>query len=81
MSDNTQSFDELMSKVLNLAPMEKIRLLEQTAASLEHDLHPRKPLRSPYGLCADLGPAPSAQEIDEARHEMWGKFPREDIIR
>jgi hypothetical protein len=31
------------------------------------------------GLCADLGPAPSAEEIDEARREMWAGFPRDDI--
>jgi hypothetical protein len=23
--------------------------------------------------------APSAEEIDQARREMWGNFPREDI--
>jgi hypothetical protein len=33
--------------------------------------------RSPLGLCADLGPAPSAEEIDEARREMWTGFPRD----
>jgi hypothetical protein len=35
--------------------------------------------RSLIGLCADLGPAPSAEEIDEARREMWAGFPRDDI--
>jgi hypothetical protein len=37
------------------------------------------PRRSLLGLCADLGPAPSAEDIDEARREMWSGFPREDI--
>jgi hypothetical protein len=31
------------------------------------------------GLCVDLGPAPSAEGIDEARREMWAGFPRDDI--
>jgi hypothetical protein len=31
------------------------------------------------GLCADLGPAPSADEIDEARRDLWAGFPRDDI--
>ena len=31
-----------------------------------------------FGLCADLGPAPSADDIDEARREMWASFPRDD---
>jgi hypothetical protein len=35
--------------------------------------------RGIIGLCADLGPAPSAEEIDEARREMWATFPRDDV--
>jgi hypothetical protein len=35
--------------------------------------------RSVLGLCADLGPAPSAEEIDDTRREMWSKFPRDDV--
>jgi hypothetical protein len=31
------------------------------------------------GLLADLGPAPSAEDIDEVRREMWANFPRDDI--
>jgi hypothetical protein len=34
--------------------------------------------RELIGLCADLGPAPSAEEIDETRREMWARFPRDD---
>jgi hypothetical protein len=33
--------------------------------------------RSILGLCADLGPAPSAEAIDESRREIWAKFPRD----
>ena len=35
--------------------------------------------RSILGLGAPLGRAPSAEEIDEARREMWATFPRDDI--
>lgn len=35
--------------------------------------------RSMLGLLAPFSPAPSAEEIDEARREMWATFPREDI--
>ena len=35
--------------------------------------------RSILGLCADLGPAPSADDIDEARREMWSAFPRNSV--
>jgi hypothetical protein len=37
------------------------------------------PLRSAAGLCEGLGVTLTAEEIDEARKEMWGNFPREDI--
>lgn len=33
-----------------------------------------KPRRSGYGLLADLGPAPTEQEIDENRREMFAGF-------
>jgi hypothetical protein len=35
--------------------------------------------RGIIGLCADLGPGPSAEEIDEDRREMWATFPRDDV--
>jgi hypothetical protein len=37
------------------------------------------PKRSFYGLWADLGKAPSAEEIDEVRAEAWANFARADI--
>jgi hypothetical protein len=49
-------------------------VLEQSA---KEDI-PR-PRRSLLGILADDAPAPSAEEIDDARREMWGNFPREDI--
>jgi hypothetical protein len=33
-----------------------------------------RPLKSGWGLCADLGPAPSSEEIDENRAEMFRGF-------
>lgn len=33
-----------------------------------------RPLKSDWGLCADLGLAPSAEEIDENRAEMFRGF-------
>jgi hypothetical protein len=41
---------------------------------------PRKePTRSLRGLLAKYGPAPSAEEIDENRAEMFANFPRSDF--
>jgi len=42
---------------------------EEAAAAL-----PNKPLKSAYGLLAEYGPAPSAEEIDENRREMFRGF-------
>ena len=71
---------ELMPQLLNLSPQEKIRLITRLANTLEHDLegvaHQRQSL---YGLCADLVTAPSAQDINEVRHAVWGNIPRGDI--
>ncbi len=40
---------------------------------------PANASRGFIGLCADLGPAPSADEIDEGRRDVWAGFPRDDI--
>jgi hypothetical protein len=56
--------------VARLAPMVE-RVLDQAAASPSPS---RTPIR---GLLADLGPAPSAEEIDEVRREMWSSFGAE----
>lgn len=37
----------------------------------------KTPYRSLWGALKDLGPAPSAEDIDEARREAWANFPRE----
>jgi hypothetical protein len=44
-----------------------LRLADETS-------RPNRPLKSGWGLCADLGPAPSAEEIDENRAEMFRGF-------
>jgi hypothetical protein len=40
---------------------------------------PGQPRKSVRGLLAHTGGSVSAEDIDEARREMWGNFPREDI--
>lgn len=78
---STVTLNEVFSLAKKLSPRDKLRLIEHIAPEIERDLttvtpEPRKSL---WGLWADLGPAPSAEEIDEARREAWGNFPREDI--
>jgi hypothetical protein len=75
------TLEQVVSLARQLPPVEKIRLIERMVPEIERDmLGQRLPKRrSLLGLCADLGPAPSAEDIDEIRHEMWADFPREDI--
>lgn len=38
---------------------------------------PRKPLKTGRGMLAKYGPAPSAEEIDENRKDMFGGFAQD----
>jgi hypothetical protein len=46
------------------------KIAEQEAESEPH----RGPYKSAYGILAKYGPAPSAEEIDENRREMFRGF-------
>jgi len=78
MSDQ---FEQAIALAMSLSQAEKARLIKQLAAALEQEVPPEspKPRRSLYGILAHLGPAPSAEDIDEVRREVWKNFPREDI--
>lgn len=84
MSETTAEFEAVLERALRLSPVEKARLAERLAATLQEDLaeaQKKKPRRSLYGLWADLNIEITAEDIDEIRREMWGNFPREDIVR
>jgi hypothetical protein len=78
MSENVSDLEQAVALASNLSPVDKVRLVEQIMTTLERDLmhSSKKPKRSLYGLWS--GVSISAEEIDEARREMWGNFPRED---
>lgn len=73
--------DQVLAIATQLSSLDKVRLIEELAPQIERDLRAMRPIRykSLLGLCADLGPAPSAEEIDAARREAWIGFPREDV--
>jgi hypothetical protein len=75
------TLDQVLALAQRLPPADQARLVERLAPVLVQALTEGgpKPRRSLLGIAADLGPAPSAEEIDQARREMWGNFPREDI--
>jgi hypothetical protein len=81
MKKNNLTLEEVMTATSQMSPLEKVRLIEHLAAGLEQDISDTKPRprRLLYGICADLGEAPSSEDIDQAREDAWGEFPREDI--
>jgi hypothetical protein len=83
MATPEPSFEEVLDLAKQLPPRQKLRLIEaivpDLAASLAEAEEKAKPLRSLYGLWKDLGVDLSAEDIDAARRDMWGTFPREDV--
>lgn len=81
MSTQSAELDEVIALALRLSALDKTRLIERLAATLEKEFQPESPAprRSLYGILADSGTAPSNEEIDSVRREMWQNFPREDI--
>lgn len=72
------SYTRVYALVMQLSRTERARLIAQVASTLVEE-GGQQPKRSLRGLLANLGPAPSAEDIDQARHELWSNFPREDI--
>ena len=82
--------DDLVVRIRRL-PLAKRKELAEIVRSLEESLPadapavtaeqaaPRVALRLVRGLLQGLGPAPSDDAIHEARQELWGGFPREDL--
>jgi len=77
------TFEQVVTMARRLRPADQARLvarlaptMERLAEQMDHasTKQPRPPLR---GLLADLGPAPSAEEIDEVQREMWASFREE----
>lgn len=73
--------DTIRERLRHLPPERKRRVLA-FVESLLHDSRDSDDgdaRRSPLGLWSDMGFSVSAEDIDEARREMWGNFPREDV--
>jgi hypothetical protein len=75
------SLEMVLDLAKQLSPADQLRLVGRVIPDLERKLEddPEKPLTSLCGALAHLGPAPSAEEIEEARREMWRNFPRDDV--
>jgi hypothetical protein len=79
MTDLAVELDEVVGMVRGLSPLDKVRLVEEVMTLLEADLAGQRtgPVRSFYGMWPDANI--SDEDIAQARQEVWGNFPREDI--
>lgn len=69
--------DELVESVEGWSIDQKFRLVERILSQIKQNVPATEPRESLRGLWK--GVDISAEDIDEARREMWGNFPREDI--
>ncbi|MFB2880258.1 DUF2281 domain-containing protein [Floridanema aerugineum] len=69
----------LLTKLKQL-PADKQQELLDFAEFLSHKTSSQPPLKTIRGLCADLKVDITAEEIQQARQEMWANFPREELL-
>ncbi|MBI3958914.1 MAG: hypothetical protein HY328_08900 [Chloroflexi bacterium] len=69
--------DSILKLVSQLAATDKLQLMESLVALIRAELAPPPEPVSLYGLWK--GVSISEEDIAEARQEMWGNFPRDDI--
>lgn len=77
---NQITLDAVLTQAQQLSPLDKVRLVKQIMTTLQQELqatYPPQPRRTLLGLWSDV--SISADEIDQARREMWGNFPHEDL--
>ncbi len=70
--------ENLLDKIEKLPVDKQLEVLDFVEFLLQKN-QLKGPLRSARGLLADLNIHITEEDIAEARKEMWGNFPREDI--
>ena len=73
------TLEEVLELAEQLSPLDKLRLIERITPQIEQAWVATQPAprESLYGLWKGLNI--TDEDIAEARREMWGNFPREDI--
>jgi siroheme synthase (precorrin-2 oxidase/ferrochelatase) len=69
----------ILDVVRALPPDKQEEVLNHAQHLREQIMQARRPRRVGRGLWANLNIDLSAEEIDEARREMWKNFPRDDF--
>lgn len=74
------NIEQSVLKKLRVLPPEKQQEVLDFAEFLEQKhVIAKRPRRNWIGLASDLSVDLTEEDIAEARREMWGNFPREDI--
>jgi len=70
---------QVLDKLHRLPQGKRVEVLDFVTFLAGRQRRTRPSRRSLRGLWADLRVDISAEDIAEARHEMWGAFPRESV--
>ena len=73
------TLEQSILNAVRVLPVEKQQEILRIAESFREDSQAKQPLKSGRGIWANLGFSLSAEDVDEARQEMWGNFPRSDV--
>jgi EAL domain-containing protein (putative c-di-GMP-specific phosphodiesterase class I) len=68
---------QVLEKLRDLPPEKQKEVLDFVDFLKKKNGGPKKPLRSLLRLWSDLNVHITAEDIAEARREMWGNFPRD----
>ncbi len=72
------TYQDILSGAQRLTLAEKAHLLAELSAELQTELaEPSQPKQSLLGIWE--GEDLSSEDINNARKDLWGNFPREDI--
>ena len=72
-------FEAVLAQVLELETEDKIRLIETVRPQIEEAMRDERSHRSLWGSFRDLGTAPTDEDLETLRQDMWGTFPRSDV--
>ena len=77
--ERTVTLEEALDLVKQLSPVDKARLIERIVLDIKRELNAARPTPRKFLRGLWRGLDITEEDITEARREMWGNFPREDI--
>jgi hypothetical protein len=71
--------EAVLEKIKAMPPNRKQEVLDFVEFLEAKEVKPQ-PRRSLYGILSDLDAEITEEDVEEARKEMWGNFPREHFF-